>query len=103
MIFPTMCSRLLAPLFVCSCLIAHAEPVKLAHEPALSPDGKTIAFGWNGDVWSAPTEGGRATRLTSHPALDSGAAFSPDGKQIAFNSEREGSKLLYTMPVNGGE
>lgn len=98
-----MSSRLLAPLFACSCFIAHAEPVKLAHEPALSPDGKTIAFGWNGDIWSAPTEGGRATRLTSHPALESGAAFSPDGKQIAFNSEREGSKLLYTMPVNGGE
>ncbi|GEP41814.1 S41 family peptidase [Brevifollis gellanilyticus] len=98
-----MSSRLLAPLFVCTGLLVHAEPVKLAHEPALSPDGKTIAFGWNGDIWSAPTEGGRATRLTSHSALESGAAFSPDGKQIAFNSEREGSKLLYTMPVNGGE
>lgn len=92
----------LLPVLGC-CVVLHAEPVRLAHEPALSPDGKTLAFGWNGDIWSVPTEGGRATRLTSHPALDSGPAFSPDGKQIAFNSEREGSKLLYTMPVNGGE
>ncbi len=85
------------------CSISLAEPVRLAHEPALSPDGKTIAFGWSGDIWTAPTAGGRATRLTTNHALDSGAAFSPDGKQIAFNSEREGSKLLYAMPARGGE
>ncbi|HBJ85983.1 MAG TPA: hypothetical protein DDZ88_19370 [Verrucomicrobiales bacterium] len=75
----------------------------LVHEPALSPDGKTVAFGWQGDIWTAPTSGGRATRLTTHAALDSGAAFSSDGKQIAFNSEREGFKMLYTMPAGGGE
>lgn len=83
--------------------ISAAQPVKLAHEPALSPDGKTVAFGWCGDIWTAPTAGGRATRLTTNPALDTGAAFSPDGRQIAFNSEREGSKQAYVMPVGGGE
>lgn len=90
-------------LFLLLPAIALAEPVRLVHEPALSPDGKTVAFEWQGDLWTAPTKGGRATRLTTHPALDSGAAFSPDGKQIAFNSEREGFKLLYSMPANGGE
>lgn len=83
--------------------LASAESVRLVHEPALSPNGKTVAFQWQGDIWTAPTNGGRATRLTTHPALDSGAAFSPDGKQIAFNSEREGFKLLYSMPASGGE
>jgi len=83
--------------------LASAEPVRLAHEPALSPDGKTVAFEWQGDVWTAPTAGGRATRLTTHPSLDFGPAFSPDGKLIAFNSEREGFKLLYSMPASGGE
>lgn len=83
--------------------IVEAAPVRLAHEPALSPDGKTVAFGWCGDIWTVPTTGGRAARLTTNPALDSGAAFSPDGKQIAFNSDREGSKQAYVMPVNGGE
>jgi tricorn protease len=83
--------------------LAFAEPVRLVHEPALSPDGKTVAFEWQGDLWTAPTDGGRATRITTHPALDFGPAFSPDGKQIAFNSEREGFKLLYSMPASGGE
>ena len=83
--------------------LAFAEPVRLVHEPALSPDGKTVAFEWQGDLWTAPTDGGRATRLTSHPALDSSVAFSPDGTQIAFNSERDGFKMLYSMPANGGE
>ena len=83
--------------------LASAETVRLVHEPALSPDGKTVAFGWQGDIWTVPTSGGSAMRLTTHPALDSGAAFSPDGKQIAFNSEREGFKLLYSMPASGGE
>ncbi len=87
----------LLPSFVC------AEPVRLVHEPALSPDGQVLAFGWQGDIWTVPTAGGRAARLTTHAALDSGAAFSPDGKQIAFNSEREGFKMLYSMPANGGE
>jgi len=98
-----MTPRILLPLLVCSFISAHAGPVRLVHEPALSPDGKTIAFEWQGDIWTASTSGGHATRLTTHPAMDSGAAFSPDGKQIAFNSEREGSKLLYTMPAGGGE
>ncbi|WP_395737319.1 S41 family peptidase [Prosthecobacter sp.] len=96
-----MTPRILVLLLVWSS-IANADPVRLVHEPALSPDGKTIAFGWQGDIWTAPTSGGRAMRLTTHPALDSGAAFSPDGTQIAFNSEREGSKLLYAMPASGG-
>lgn len=98
-----MMPRLLYPLLVCCSLSAAAAPVRLVHEPALSPDGRTVAFQWQGDIWTAPTAGGRATRLTTHPALDSGAAFSPDGTQIAFNSEREGSKLLYTMPAGGGQ
>ncbi len=88
---------LLLPVF------AFAQPVHLVHEPALSPDGKWLAFEWQGDLWSVASEGGRATRLTSHPALDSGPAFSPDGKVIAFNSLRDGFKMLYSMPSRGGE
>lgn len=80
-----------------------ALPIKLAHEPALSPDGKTVAFGWQGDIWSAPVAGGKAMRLTTNAALESGAAFSPDGRQLAFNSDREGSKQLYVMPATGGD
>ncbi len=80
-----------------------AGPVTLAHESALSPDGATLAFTWGGDIWTVPTGGGTATRLTAHPAVESGPAFSPDGKQLAFNSTREGGKQAYVMPAGGGE
>jgi len=78
------------------------EPIRLAQDPALSPDGKTLAFAWRGAIWSAPVRGGAATRLTHHPATDSDPAFSPDGKQIAFISDREGSRQVFTMPARGG-
>lgn len=90
-------------LFLSLASLAAAEPVRLAHEPALSPDGKTLAFSWRGDIWTVPVAGGTATRLTVHEAVDSSPSFSPDGKQLAFTSDREGSKQVFVMPVTGGE
>src|SRR5207302_6295121 len=43
-----------------------------------------------------------ARPLTRHPATDRDPEFSPDGKQVAFVSEREGSPFLYVMPAEGG-
>lgn len=80
-----------------------AELIRLPQEPALSPDGSKLVFAWRGDVWMVPVKGGGARRLTQHPAVESTPAFSPDGKEIAFVSDREGSKQVYVMPVNGGE
>jgi tricorn protease len=79
-----------------------AEVIHLANHPALSPDGATLVFDWDGDVWSVPTAGGVARRLTNHPARDREPCFSPDGKQIAFISERGGSPQLHVMPAAGG-
>ncbi|MDT7896500.1 MAG: S41 family peptidase [Armatimonadota bacterium] len=78
------------------------EPAKFLRFPALSPDGKQIAFSYLGDLWVAPVEGGMATRLTVHPAHDIRPRFSPDGKWIAFNSNREGNYDIYLMPAIGG-
>ncbi len=94
---------LVAALLLITHHAALAEAVRLAHEPALSPDGSTLAFAWCGDIWTVPTQGGTATRLTNNPAVESGPAFSPDGMQLAFNSDREGSKQVYVMPATGGE
>jgi tricorn protease len=78
------------------------EPIKLANNPALSPDGKTIAFDYAGDVWTVPVTGGIAKPLTSNPARDRQPKFSPDGKEIAFVSDREGSAQVFVMPALGG-
>lgn len=81
---------------------ARAEEIRLAIQPNLSPDGTTLLFVYGGDIWSVPTEGGQARRLTTHPADESEPHFSPDGERIAFVSERTGSPQIYFMPATGG-
>jgi tricorn protease len=78
------------------------EVIRLANHPALSPDGKTLVFDWDGDIWSVATSGGTARRLTNHPARDRQPRFSLDGKQLAFISERSGSPQVHVMPAAGG-
>ncbi len=79
------------------------EPVRLPNRPALSPDGATVAFDWNGDIWAVPTAGGTARQLTQHPGRDREPVWSPDGKQIAFTSDREGGMpQAFVMPADGG-
>ena len=81
---------------------AAREPIRLPKNPALSPDGKLLAFDWNGDIWVASSGGGEARQLTTHPGKDSQPKFSPDGTEIAFISDREGSTQVFTVPVQGG-
>lgn len=88
-------------LAVTSSLFA-AEPVRLANDPALSPDGKQLVFSYNGDLWSVPATGGTAKPITRHDGKDREPRFSPDGKQIAFVSDRDGSAQIYVMPAEGG-
>jgi tricorn protease len=76
--------------------------VWLAEEPHLSPDGKSLVFAWNHDLWQVDAAGGQAERLTSHFAEESQPKFSPDGKQIAFVSNRHGSRQIFVMPAEGG-
>ncbi|MFO0812449.1 MAG: S41 family peptidase [Gemmatales bacterium] len=82
-----------------------AEPgmnLRLVNSPALSPDGQLLAFDWNGDIWLAPITGGSVRQLTTHPARDRDPKFSPDGKTLAFISDRETGNQIFTMPVTGG-
>ena len=77
------------------------QPIQLADAPALSPDGRTVAFAYAGDIWAASTGGGTARRVTVHPATDGDPHFSPDGEQLAFVSDRSGSRQVYVTSADG--
>ena len=70
--------------------------------PAISPDGSTIAFAYKGDLYCVPANGGEARQLTTNAAYDSQPIWSPDGKKIAFTSNREGSLDVYVISAKGG-
>ncbi|MEM7152585.1 MAG: amidohydrolase family protein [Myxococcota bacterium] len=69
----------------------------------VSPDGKTIVFDLLGDLYTIPIEGGEAKSLTSGMAWDMQPRFSPDGKWIAFTSDRGGGDNLWLLPLDGGD
>lgn len=71
-------------------------------EPSLSPDRKEIAFVSGGDIWSVAAEGGTARLLVSHPATESRPMFSPDGKYLAFGSNRTGNGDIYVLDLESG-
>ena len=71
--------------------------------PSISPDGSTIVFTYKGDLYRVAATGGTALPLTLHEAHDFMPVWSPDGKQVAFASDRYGNFDVYVMPVTGGE
>lgn len=80
---------------------AQDNPLWMRH-PAISPDGKTIAFSYRGDIFTVSSNGGTAKQITSNAAFDSYPVWSPDGKNIAFASSREGSIDVWVMSADGG-
>jgi tricorn protease len=79
------------------------EKITLAAVPALSPDGAKLVFNWAGDLWTVDSMGGEARPLTRHPASDHWPEYSPDGKELVFQSQRNGYKQLFIMPADGGD
>lgn len=73
-----------------------------ARSLALSPDGKRIAFNFQGDIWVASTTGGQAVPLTSNVEYDDNPVWSPDGKSIAFSSNRTGNDDIFIVSASGG-
>ena len=68
----------------------------------ISPDGSHIAFCYKGDIYSVPSKGGRATRLTTVDSYESNPIWSPDGSRIAFASDRHGNFDVFVMDAAGG-
>jgi len=77
-------------------------------DPALSPDGKMVAFVWGGekgdnsDIYLMPVDAGSPFRLTNDPGDDSHPAWSPDGRYIAFHRFSKETSGIYLVPSLGG-
>ncbi len=67
----------------------------------ISPDGSTIVFTYKGDIFTVPTNGGDAKRITSQTSYEQMPIWSPDGKTIAFASDRHGNFDIYSTPADG--
>jgi Tol biopolymer transport system component len=72
-------------------------------DPAISPDGREIAFVSGGDIWTVAAAGGEAHLLVTHPATESRPLYSPDGTKLAFVSTRTGSGNIYVVTLATGE
>src|SRR5690242_9053756 len=96
-----MLSRLTVLFFALIAVFTAQAQVKLLRHPSFSK-GK-IAFSYLGDIWVANENGTGAARLTDNTAREIYPRFSPDGKWIAFSSNREGNYGVYVMPATGGK
>ncbi len=99
--------RKLLTLLFCIFLGAHASfaesQPRWIQQPALSPDGKFIAFGYKGHLFKVPSAGGAAVALTLNNAYNGYPVWSHDGKKIAFASDRYGNFDIYVISAAGGE
>lgn len=73
------------------------DSVSYLTQPSVSPDNNEIVFVSGGDIWSVPGSGGTAQILVSHPATESLPIYSPDGKKLAFTSNRSGNTDIYVL------
>jgi tricorn protease len=71
--------------------------------PCLTPDGQTVIFSYEGDLWKANVSNGQASRLTAMQGYETSPRVSPDGRWIAFSGRQYGNADVFVMPVNGGD
>lgn len=96
------CILLLLSVFLHSILTAQNSSTWLRY-PAISPDGRMIAFSCYGDLYIVPASGGTAKLLVKHDAQELMPVWNHSGTAIAFGSNRSGNFDLYIVPVKGGE
>ena len=96
--------RILAAVAAAFCCMStyavNINDTRLLTDPAVSNDH--IAFAYANDLWVANLDGTNVRRLTSHPGVESGPRFSPDGSTIAFTGRYDGNVDVYVVPTAGG-
>ncbi|CAH0997649.1 Tricorn protease [Emticicia aquatica] len=93
---------LIGAIILCSSFFLQAQNTLLLRQPAINQNGSVVAFSFQGDIWTVPSSGGKAVRLTIHEAYESNPIFSPDGSQIAFSGARFGNNDIFVMSTEGG-
>ena len=92
-------------IFLCAILMASfnlfAQPLWM-RENVISPQGDKIAFCYKGDVYVVNAQGGKAQQLTTNSSYETSPVWSPDGKQIAFATDRNGNFDVYIVSAEGG-
>src|SRR5262245_54472062 len=87
--------------------------LRRAGAPALSPDGRPVAYtvrdtDWAGNafvtqVWVADARGDGTRQITRGPKSNTAPAWSPDGRTLAFLSERSDKPQIYLLDMRGGD
>jgi tricorn protease len=93
---------LLLPLLVSSSPSPADQPGPQGYYRYPAIGGGFIVFTAEGDLWRVPIEGGLARRLTTHHGWEYRPVVSPDGTQVAFTAQYEGTSDVYVMPLAGG-
>ena len=90
--------------FMSSLLLeAQSSDAYFLSNPCITPDGQTVVFSFEGDLWKANVKDGQALRLTAMQGYETNPRVSPDGKRIAFTGRQYGNGDVFVMPVNGGD
>lgn len=88
-------------LLLCNIAFVFAQ-TSLIRTPSLSPDGKDLAFSYQGDIWVHNLNTNQSKRITVHQAYESNPIWNNDGSELAFSSNRKGSNNVFTVSKMGG-
>ena len=99
---------ILAATVACAALAQGQNPpgrdwseIYLAESPSVSPDGTFLVFSWCGRIWRAPAAGGVAVPLGDGAGSDRLPVISPDGRKVAFVSNRAGADMPFELELGG--